>query len=159
MEITAGREEGIHYAAATVKIACSSTPEDLESLREALVDIALERGADRGHLNRIVVVVDAILENIRVHAYPEEPGPVSVEVLPRVGAGDRLLHLRIIDRGPFLAPLAEEPGANVPGEGGLPPGGGAGLDMIHTVVCGMSYARLPDPEGGANCFALSFLLC
>ncbi len=144
MESVSGREESMNYTATTIKISCSSTPEDLETLRETLVDIALERGADRVRLNRVLVVVDAILGNIRTHAYPDAPGPVAAEVLPRVGAGDRLLHLRIIDRGPFFDPLAED--------------SGAGLEMIHKTVCGMSYERLSDPEGGANCFSLSFIL-
>lgn len=143
-----------------LKLECETTPEQIRLAEDKLLEIAVERGADQLHQSRMLLVLDELLTNIRRYAYPGKPGPVRIDVLPRVGDGDNLLHLLIHDWGPSFNPLND---SNIPQidadlDSRLP--GGLGLYLVYNMVCGMRYDRVWEqpPSSGRNQLCLSFPL-
>jgi serine/threonine-protein kinase RsbW/sigma-B regulation protein RsbU (phosphoserine phosphatase) len=107
-----------------------------------------------------LLVLDELLTNVRLYAYPKGPGPVQVDVLPVVHDGDDLMLMRIHDWGPIFDPLREMPSPDVTAEIDDRQEGGLGLFLVSNMVCGLRYERVGEspPSGGRNQLSLGFPL-
>lgn len=143
-----------------LRFAGVTTPEEVRMLEDRILAVAMERGADQLRQARMLLVLDEILTNIRLYAYPDAPGPVRVDVLPQVGDEDTFLHLRLHDWGPPFNPLLETPPPDVSGPIEQRPVGGLGLHLVYNMVCGLRYERVWEepPSEGRNQLSLSFPL-
>ena len=138
----------------------TTTPEHIREIEDRVLAVAVERGAVDLRQGRILLVLDEILTNIRLYAYPDGPGPVRVEILPPRGEDDALLHLEINDWGPPFDPLNEAPSPSLTHELDGRPIGGLGLYLVNNVVCGIAYSRKHEllPSKGRNQLRISFPL-
>ena len=143
-----------------LQLECETTPEQIRVMQDKILAVAVDRGADQLRQSRMLLVLDEILTNLRHHAYPEKPGPVRIEILPRIGRDDSLLHLRVHDWGPPFNPLrdSEPPVFNDTLDDR--PAGGLGLYLVYNMVCGLRYERAWEepPSRGRNQLSLSFPL-
>lgn len=141
-------------------LSCVTTAEDIRRIEDDLLAIAVERGVDSLHKARMLLVLDEILTNVRTHSYPENVGPVRVEVLPQKGEDDLILNLILHDWGPPFNPLLDSPPPALTPDIGERPIGGLGLHLVHNMTCGIRYERAaePPPSLGRNQLTLSLPL-
>lgn len=143
-----------------LQLTSETTPENIRQLEDQILAVAAQRGADQLRKARILLVLDELLTNIRLHAYPDKPGPVRVEILPKVGMDDTLLHIRVHDWGPPFNPLRDSAAPALGKSLDEQPEGGLGLHLVYNMVCGLKYERILEepPSNGCNLLCLSFPL-
>ena len=85
-----------------------ATPDSIQPLRRAVVELAAARGASQDQLENIALAVSEAVSNAVMHAYVEEerPGTVAVEALVR----DDALDVAVCDEGRGLLPREDSPG-------------------------------------------------
>ncbi|MDL2290690.1 ATP-binding protein [Desulfovibrio sp. OttesenSCG-928-F20] len=137
-----------------------STPEAIRQIEDEILAVADRRGVDALRRSRMLLVLEELLTNIRLYAYPDGPGRIAVEVLPRHGDDDRIMHLYLDDWGPPFNPLEKDEMPDLTGNIEDRPIGGLGLFLVRNMVCGISYNRTIEdaPLGGRNRLSLSFPL-
>lgn len=138
-----------------------TTPEAIRQIEDDVLAVAERRGVDPLRRSRMLLVLEELLTNIRLYAYPDGPGLVAVEVLPRHDEGDHIMHLYLDDWGPPFNPLDRDELPDLSGGVEDRSIGGLGLFLVRNMVCGISYRRLAEdaPFGGRNRLFLSFPLC
>jgi anti-sigma regulatory factor (Ser/Thr protein kinase) len=137
-----------------------TTPEQIRDLENQILAVAVERGADSLRQSRMLLVLDELLTNVRLYAYPKGPGPVQVDILPASHDDDDLMLMRINDWGPFFDPLREMPSPDISAEIDERQQGGLGLFLVSNMVCGLRYERVGEepPSDGRNQLSLGFPL-
>lgn len=142
-------------------LSCVTTPEEIRRLEDDILAVADVRGVDPLYRSRMLLVLDELLTNIRLHSYPDGPGKIRAEILPKVGEDDTLLHLILHDWGPPFNPLSDTPVPMLEADIEDRPVGGLGLYLVHNMLCGIRYERVRElvPFDERNQLVLSFPLC
>jgi anti-sigma regulatory factor (Ser/Thr protein kinase) len=117
-----------------VRLELSNRPENVVLVREALTGVAEAIGLDGTDLSDIRTAVTEACNNVVLHAYAGEEGPVEVEV--RVLAGT--FEVTVRDRGVGLDLDAVTSGSNEPG---------IGLPVIGALTRDVEFAR---PQAGTG---------
>lgn len=131
-----------------------STTEDLHVLTESVIRVALERGCTQGAVNTIQLVLEELLTNIRVHAYPDHTGPVELDIFPENSSGKNQIKLCIRDWGVTFDPVNAYPSHDLESELEDRAIGGLGVRFVHSLSKSMEYRRLESEAGGMNSLTL-----
>lgn len=136
-----------------------STTEGLHSLVEAVIRIARSRGCTPKSANQLQLILEELLTNIRLYAYPEHPGPVELDVYPENPLEKNLFKFRLRDWGPAFDPSLEYASHHLE-EGSLESRkiGGLGVYFVHSFSNSMEYHRLESEKGDLNSLELSLPL-
>lgn len=103
-----------------VRLTLSNRPENVLLVRQALSGLADAIELDPLELNDISTAVSEACNNVALHAYGGEEGPLEVEVL----LSPPVLQVTVLDRGKGM-PVATETTARA---------GGIGLPVMHTLA-------------------------
>jgi serine/threonine-protein kinase RsbW len=109
-------------------------PENVAPLRHAIVDLALEAGADDRVRTDVALAVGEACANVVVHAYPPgDVGPMIVQAL--VVAESREMVVTVVDQGQGMTPRPDSPGL------------GLGLPLIANLSDRLEIQEGPDGVG------------
>jgi serine/threonine-protein kinase RsbW len=115
-----------------VSLSLSSRPENVLILREALAGVAEAIGLDNGALDDIKTAVTEAANNVVLHAYSGQEGPLEVEIY----AGADSVEVVVRDHGRGLDQQAEE--------------SAEGLGMVVITALARSVSYLDTPGGGTE---------
>jgi anti-sigma regulatory factor (Ser/Thr protein kinase) len=127
--------------AGEVWLSLPARADNVAVVRQALAGVATALGLQDAQVGDIAVAVSEACGNVVVHAYPDESGPLEVEVWP---AGRRLV-VAVRDRGRGIGP----------GPRPESPGLGLGLPLIASLADEMC---LTAPGPGVNEVWMTFRL-
>lgn len=117
-----------------VRLTLSNRPENVLLVRQALAGLADAIGLDPLELGDISTAVTEACNNVVLHAYRGEPGPLEVE-----------MHVR----PPALEVVVRDHGVGMPADAdGAEHSGGIGLPVIHTLAQGVQFR--PVAGGGSE---------
>ncbi len=122
---------------ANVHLSLAATAENVVLVREVLAGLADGVGLDGTHLNDIQTAVTEACNNVVLHAYNGEQGPLEVEVRLR----ERTFAVRVLDRG--IGMSAQAGTQKQEGEG-------IGLHVIRTLARSVEF-DLPHGGGAVVC--------
>jgi serine/threonine-protein kinase RsbW len=125
---------------ANVRLRFLNRPENVLLVRQALIGLAQALEIDLLELNDITTAVTEACNNVVLHAYGGEEGPLEVELSAPTGELDVIVR----DRG-----LGIRPGAQADEH----LSGGIGLPVIHALASGVELRDLP---GGGTEVEMSF---
>jgi serine/threonine-protein kinase RsbW len=139
-----------------VRLRLSNRAENVLLVRQALSGLAEAVGLDPVALNDVSTAVTEAANNVVLHAYGGEEGPLEVE-LTRTAAG---LSAVVRDRGSGIPPEVEA-GEHLSGGIGLPviqalsshvdfrdlPGGGTEVAMEFDATCSVEFQEMTADEG------------
>jgi serine/threonine-protein kinase RsbW len=123
---------------ANIKLSLAATAENVVLVREMLAGVADCVGVDPTHLHDIQTAVTEACNNVVLHAYGSEQGPLELEVR----LGGRTLAVRVFDRGIGMNTHAD---AEV--------GEGIGLHVIRTLARTVEFDM---PYGGGTLVRMEF---
>jgi len=110
-------------------------PDNVASLRRAIVDLAGRLGAPDDVRTDIALAVGEACANVVVHAYPPgDVGPLIVHAAQKPGAGAELI-ITVTDQGQGMAPRPDSPGL------------GLGLPLIANLANHLEIRDGPDGVG------------
>lgn len=125
----------------------ASTEEGVRTLLDDIVAAVNLRGCEHMTANKVRLILEELLTNIRLHAYAGTVGQILVELLPQNTGGDAPIVLQIVDWGPEFNPM----------QGYVPPKpaldvqtsqiGGLGLHLVHSMKAVLDYERLQCASG------------
>jgi serine/threonine-protein kinase RsbW len=110
-----------------VRLNLANTPENVVVVREMLTGVGEAIGLDLGLLNDVRTAVTEACNNVVLHAYEGDPGPLEVELY----LASRSLGVVVRDHG---IGLPAEPGTLETDTGGI------GLHVIHTLTQTVEFA-------------------
>ena len=113
-----------------VRLNLANQPENVSLVREALTGLAETIDLDRNDLNDIRTAVTEACNNVVLHAYEGEEGPLEVEVCAPPGA----IEVVVRDHGTGIQP-------RIATADDVPPG--LGLPVIQALAHRVEYARTP----------------
>lgn len=125
---------------ANVRLSLAATAENVVLVREMLAGIADGVGLDATHLNDIQTAVTEACNNVVLHAYDGEQGPLEVEVRVR----ERTFAIRVLDHGIGIGTRADTQEQE---------GDGIGLHVIRTLA---RTVDLDLPYGGGVMVCMEF---
>jgi serine/threonine-protein kinase RsbW len=120
---------------ANVRLSLAATAENVVLVREMLAGIADGVGLDAPHLHDIQTAVTEACNNVVLHAYDGEQGPLDVEVRLQ----ERTFAVRVLDRGIGMG--IQEDGQEA---------GGIGLHVMRTLARAVEF-DLPSRGGTSVC--------
>ena len=143
-----------------VRLKFLNRPENVLLVRQALNGLAEALGMDALELNDITTAVTEACNNVVLHAYGGDEGPLEVELSAPPGGLDVIVR----DRGSGIRPGARGTGEQVSGGIGLPvihalaqtvelrdiPGGGTEVEMHFATTAGRSFTEPTSPLAGAE---------
>jgi anti-sigma regulatory factor (Ser/Thr protein kinase) len=118
-------------SAPNVRLNLAATPENVVLIREMLSGVAEAIGLNRGELNDIRTTVSEACNNVVLHAYEGDHGPLRVEVCAAVD----VLIVLVCDQGRGLHPKPSNSETNSPG---------IGLHVIQTLADLVEFKETPD---------------
>jgi serine/threonine-protein kinase RsbW len=126
---------------ANVRLKLPSRPENVLVVRQALSGLAARLGLDAIETNDLNTAVTEACNNVVMHAYRGEEGPLEVQACVLPGA----LAVRVRDRGVGIdaGRRAREADRDDDGDRELP-GGGMGLALIDALARRVELAEHPD---------------
>jgi serine/threonine-protein kinase RsbW len=123
---------------ANVRLSLAATAENVVLVREMLAGIADGVGLDAPHLHDIQTAVTEACNNVVLHAYDGQEGPLDVEVRLH----ERAFEVRVLDRGIGMS----APG-DAEGDGGI------GLHVMLTLARALEF---DVPSGGGTEVCMEF---
>ncbi|GHT82073.1 hypothetical protein AGMMS49960_07730 [Betaproteobacteria bacterium] len=143
---------------------CMSTIENISRLEKDVLTLAEKFGATDKTSRHVLLVLEEILTNIRLHAYKKEPGLIEISA-SLCDADIHLLHLEITDWGPPFNPLVDSAAPDLESDIDDRPVGGLGIHIVRNLTHALSYVRLDAahadalaPLSGGNRLCLSIPL-
>jgi len=141
----------MHESLPNVRLQLLNTPENVVLVREMLTGLAEATRIEKGDLNDIRTAVTEACNNVVLHAYGGNPGPMEVEV----GLASGSIGVLVRDRGAGIGDrgsahgfdLAYERALGADEEGEVP-AAGIGLHVIETLAQEVSFGR--PPRGGTE---------
>jgi serine/threonine-protein kinase RsbW len=115
---------------ANVRLSLAATAENVVLVREMLAGMAAGAGLEATHLNDIQTAVTEACNNVVLHAYEGEQGPLDVEVSLR----ERTVAVRVQDRGIGMSSREDAEGES----------DGIGLHLIRTLAREVEFDRPSD---------------
>jgi serine/threonine-protein kinase RsbW len=138
-----------------VRLRLSSRPENVLLIRQALGGLAESISLDSLELNDISTAVSEACNNVVLHAYEGDEGPLEVEICGQPGE----LLVAVRDRGRGIQPHQQTARDGADGIGlpiiralaesvecGRPPGGGTEVRMTFATVSGDALERPPHED-------------
>jgi serine/threonine-protein kinase RsbW len=113
-----------------VRLRLAARAENVLIVRQALSGVADAIGLDRIALNDISTAVTEACNNVVMHAYGSDEGPLQVEL----NAGLQGIEVIVSDEGRGIPPETEEPSEGA---------GGIGLPVIQALTESVDYRDLP----------------
>ena len=141
-----------------IRIESPSNAGELAKLAEKIIELARSRGASPKAEGRLRLVLEELLTNIRLYAYPAAPpsaDDIAVEIMPVEASPAGILRLRILDRGPGFDPLKDAPAPDLAAGVDERPIGGLGVFLVRKMTCALEYERV---ENEYNQITLDFPL-
>lgn len=124
-----------------------STEEGVRSLLDDVIAAVTPLGYGPVAVNRVRLILEELLTNIRLHAYTDAAGWILIEILPQKPRQCAHISLRITDWGPKFNPLH----AYVPPKPALDVEtsqiGGLGLHLVHKMNAVLEYERTQSMDG------------
>lgn len=130
-----------------IRIESPSNADELSRLIERIIELARSRGANARAEGRLRLVLEELLTNIRLYAYPAAPpaaDDITVEIMPAGASPAGILRLRILDRGPGFDPLKDAPEPDLAAGVDERAIGGLGVFLVRKMTCSLEYERLDN---------------